>query len=106
MEQPGRKAGAAVPRLEIIHSPYRQVIAPILDFLERGKREKPANAIGVIIPELVEPRWWEYLLHNNFAAGLKAMLLLHGGERVVVISSPWYLHGGGGNPQIAVLPAK
>jgi hypothetical protein len=56
VEQPGRKAGAAVPRLEIIHSPYRQVIAPILDFLERGKREKPANAIGVIIPELVEPR--------------------------------------------------
>jgi hypothetical protein len=30
VEQPGRKAGAAVPRLEIIHSPYRQVIAPIL----------------------------------------------------------------------------
>jgi len=79
---------------------------PIMDFLKKEKQDKPDNLIGVVIPELVEPRWWEYLLHNNFAAGLKAMLLLHGGERVVVISSPWYLHGGGGNPQIAVLPAK
>ena len=79
VEQPARKASAAVPRLEIIHSPYRQVIAPILDFLEKEKRGKPDNAIGVIIPELVETRSWEYLLHSNVTAGLKAMLLRYGG---------------------------
>jgi len=92
VEQPARKASAAVPRLEIIHSPCRQVIAPILDFLEKEKRGKPDNAIGVIIPELVETRSWEYLLHSNVTAGLKAMLLRYGGGRVVVISSRWYLH--------------
>jgi amino acid transporter len=91
IEHPARQAGVPVPRLEIIHSPYRQVFEPILDFIEKEKKEKPHNLIGVIIPELVEPRWWEYLLHNNVAAGLKAVLLLHGGDRVVVISSRWYL---------------
>ena len=91
VEEPARSAGAAPPRLEIIHSSYRQVFEPILDFLEKEKKEKPQNLIGVIIPELVEPRWWEYLLHNNVAAGLKTALIRHGGDRVVVINSRWYL---------------
>jgi hypothetical protein len=38
----------------------------------------------------VEPRWWEYLLHNHPAASLKASLLFNGDERVMVISIPWY----------------
>jgi amino acid transporter len=95
VEKPAREAGAVVPRLEIIHSPYRLYFQPVMDFIKNVKTEKPGNLIGVVIPELVEPRWWEYFLHNSVAAGLKALLLLHGGERVVVISSPWYLHGGG-----------
>ena len=95
VEKPALHAGAAVPRLQIIHSPYRLFFEPIMDFIEREKKEKPDALIGVVIPELVEPRWWEYLLHNNFAAGLKALILLHGGDRVLVISSPWYLHNTG-----------
>jgi len=91
VEKPARSAGAEPPRLEIIHSSYRQVFGPILDFLEKEKEDKPKNLIGVIIPELVEPRWWEYLLHNNVAAGLKAALIRHGGDRVVVINSRWHL---------------
>jgi len=81
--------------LEIVHSPYRLFFEPVMDFLKKEKAEKPDHLIGVVIPELVEPRWWEYLLHNNVAAVLKEMILLHGGERVVVISSPWYLRDGG-----------
>jgi amino acid transporter len=91
VEKPARQAGAVVPELQIIHSPYRLFYQPVLDFLTKEKKEKPDNYIGVVIPELIEPRWWEYLLHNNVGAGLKALLLLHGGERVVVISAPWYL---------------
>ncbi len=94
VEKPARQSGATVPRLQIIHSPYRLFFEPIMDFLKKEKEEKPDNLIGVIIPELVEPRWWEYLLHNNVAAELIALLLLRGGERVVVISSPWYLCDG------------
>jgi len=94
VEKPAIQSGAVVPRLEIIHSPYRLFFEPIMDFLRKEKKEKPNHLIGVVIPELVEPRWWEYLLHNNVAAELKALILLHGGERVVVISSPWFLRDG------------
>jgi amino acid transporter len=97
VEKPARQAGAVVPRLQIIHSPYRLFYLPILDFIKKEKKEKPDHLIGVVIPELVEPRWWEYFLHNNVAAGLKALLLLNGGERVVVISAPWYLRDRGGH---------
>jgi hypothetical protein len=45
----------------------------------------------VIIPELVESKWYEYLLHNQRATGLKAALLLRGDQRVVVINVPWYV---------------
>ena len=45
----------------------------------------------MVVPELVETRWWELLLHNHLATALKAALLLSGLRRVVVINIPWYL---------------
>jgi hypothetical protein len=51
--------------------------------------------IAIVIPELVEPRWWEYLLHNHAAVGLKTMLLFHGCNQVVIIKTPWYLRDPG-----------
>ena len=39
----------------------------------------------------METRWYQYLLHNQRATGLKAALLLRGDSRVVVINVPWYL---------------
>jgi hypothetical protein len=53
--------------------------------------ENPSRQIAVIIPELVERRWYHHLLHNQRASVLKALLLLRGDQRVVVINVPWYL---------------
>ena len=47
-----------VPRLEIISSPYRRIHQPILDFVNKAKKEKPDRLIAVIIPQLVEPHWY------------------------------------------------
>jgi hypothetical protein len=85
------KAGYDVPKLEVIHSPFRQVFQPILDFVEKVKEEKPDALVAVVVPEVVHPRWWEYLLHNHRAMGLKAALFLKGDQRTVVINTPWYL---------------
>jgi amino acid transporter len=92
IEEPARRAGWPEPRLEVIHSPYRQLFKPLLDYVDRVAIEDPDCLIALVIPELVEPRWWEYLLHNNIAATLKAVLLLRGDERVVVLNTPWFLH--------------
>jgi amino acid transporter len=91
VEEPAREAGYEPPRLEIIHSPYRQLFQPLLDFVERVKQEKPDRLVAVIVPEVVQPRWWEYLLHNHRAMGLKAALFLKGDQRTIVINTPWYI---------------
>jgi amino acid transporter len=91
VERPSREAGLKTPRLDIVYSPFRQLFQPILDFVDAAKEEHPEQLVAVVVPELVQPRWWEYLLYNHAAAGLKAALLLHGAEHVVVINTPWYL---------------
>ena len=53
---------------------------------EGGKRH-----ILRYLPELVEPHWYEYLLHRFYGARLRTQLFLNGGRNVVVISTPWYL---------------
>ena len=91
VEKPARAAKSAVPRLEIIHSPYRQIYEPILKFVRKREKENPDRLIAVVIPELVEPHWYEYLLHNIHGAGLRALLFLQGDRRTIVITTPWYL---------------
>ena len=91
VEGPTRQAGLPVPRLEIIPSPYRRVVKPLLDFVRALQEQSPGRIVAVVVPELVETRWWELLLHNHLATALKAALLLSGLRRVVVINIPWYL---------------
>ena len=47
--------------------------------------------VAVVVPELVETRWYYSLLHNNRSAILKALLLFKGNQRTAVINIPWYL---------------
>ncbi len=88
---PTQEAGVPTPRLVVIPSPYRQVHAPLMEFLVELERANPDRTLAVIIPELVERRWYHYFLHNKTAAVLKAYLYFSGLQRVVVINVPWYL---------------
>ena len=92
VETPAQAAGVHPPHLEVLSSPYRKVTGPLTEYLERLKPEYPDRLFAVIIPELVETRWWEWLLHNHRATALKANLLLGGDPRIVVINVPWYLN--------------
>jgi amino acid transporter len=91
VEEPATLAGLPVPRLVVIESPYRHTINPILAYVTEMKDRHPDRQIAVLIPELAESRWYQYFLHNQRAQWLKAMLLLGGGQRVIVINVPWYL---------------
>jgi len=91
VEQPARDAGLPPPQLAVIPSPYRRVFSLLLTYITQLKDANPGRQIAVIIPELVEHRWYHYLLHNQRASLLKALLLLRGDQRVVVINVPWYL---------------
>ena len=91
VEQPAKEAKASVPCLEILSSPYRQIYDPILDFVRKTRKGKTNRLIAVIIPELVEPHWYEYLLHNHHGAVLRSRLFRERDQRTVVITTPWYL---------------
>ncbi len=98
VEQPFRAAGLPTPHLIILASPFRRVFTPFLTYVHELKDSFPDRMIAVIIPELIEARWYQYLLHNQRATGLKAALLLRGDSRVVVINVPWYLSDGRAKP--------
>lgn len=91
VEKPAKDHHLAIPHLKIVESPYRRIYKPILDFVKKMKDEHPDRIIAVILPELVEPHWYEYLLHNIHIAGLRALLFLERDQRTVVINTPWYL---------------
>ena len=91
VEQPTRQAGVATPQLEVLASPYRLILAPIVDYVLAAERCCPNQQIAVLIPELVQRRWYHHVLHNKRASVLKALLLLKGNQRIMVINVPWYL---------------
>jgi hypothetical protein len=91
VEEPTRQAGLATPELVVLPSPYRLILAPILNYVLEAERNSPDRQVAVILPELVQRRWYHHLLHNKRASVLKAMLLLKGNARIVVINVPWYL---------------
>lgn len=90
--EPAKKKNYHIPKLAIIYSRYRKIYQPILNYVQEIKRQKPNRLIAVIIPELVEPHWYERLLHNIHATGLRTLLFLKRDQRTIVITTPWYLH--------------
>src|SRR5579875_481626 len=92
VEDPARRAGLPVPRLEVVQSPYRFVMGPILDFILRLEQTHPDRQIAVVLPNLVERRWYHRFLHNQRADLLTALLLLRGSQRIVIVNTPWYTH--------------
>jgi hypothetical protein len=91
VEQPAREAKQAIPRLTVLKSPFRFVVQPILDHILKVERKHPDRTIAVLLPELVERRWYQYFLHNQRARILAARLLMQGEHRIVIVYVPWYL---------------
>jgi hypothetical protein len=67
------------------------VMTPILEYILDLERLNPKRMISVLVPELVERRWFYYLLHNQRATALKVIIYVRGNGRIVVINVPWYL---------------
>jgi len=90
-EAPARRAGRRPPRLVVLRSEYRQLFAPLLRFVDDLVRAHPDRHVAVIVPELVERRWYHAFLHTHASSVLKALLLYRGGPQIVIVSTPWYL---------------
>jgi amino acid transporter len=81
--------------LEIVPSPYRSIIAPLIDFLDRTDLEHNDGQQAVLIlPEFVPARWWQSILHNQTAWLIRMALLYRRrltGFQHVIIDVPYHL---------------
>lgn len=81
--------------LVVVPSPYRSIVGPLLDFLDRTDAEHNDGQLAtVILPEFVPAHWWQALLHNQTAWTLKTALLYRRrqfGYQRAIIDIPYHL---------------
>ena len=75
--------------LVVVASPYRSLLRPLLNYVDRVKRSSHGEVVTIVLPEFVPARWWQNLLHNQNTLFLKGALLFKKG--VVVTNVPYHL---------------
>ncbi len=80
--------------LEVVPSPYRSVVRPLMEFVDSFIQEE-GDYVTMVIPEFVTAKWWHRFLHNQTAVLLKRAFLY--GRRTwegrfrVITGVPFYL---------------
>jgi amino acid transporter len=83
----GRTADGRELPLDVIVSPFRTLLQPLLRYIDRiAERER--GPITVVLAEYVPRHWWEFILHSQTAFRLKAALLFR--PDTVVIDVPYH----------------
>jgi amino acid transporter len=81
--------------LEVVPSPYRSMLGPLLDYLDKTDLERNDGRQAILImPEFVPARWWQSFLHNQSAWMIRAALLYRrrkSGYQHVIIDVPYHL---------------
>lgn len=75
--------------LVLLPSPYRSVIQPLLNYIDKIERQHRDDYITVLIPEFVPRKWWHRMLHNQTALALKFYLLFR--PHTVLTTVPFHL---------------
>ncbi len=75
--------------LVVLESPYRSILQPLLEYIDRMEKQGEGRYLTVILPEFICSHWWEHLLHNQTALLVKAALLFRPGK--VTVSVPYHL---------------
>jgi len=77
-------------RLVILNSPYRQLLEPLLGYIEDLANQRQHNeTITIVVPQFVPRRWWHNLLHTQTAILLRLALLFKRG--IVITDVPYQL---------------
>ena len=75
--------------LVVLPSPYRSLVDPILEYIDRLQQQEPNSLVTLVIPEFVPTGWWPKLLHGQ--AGLVLSLRLRFKPGVVVTTVPYHI---------------
>jgi amino acid transporter len=69
----------------VLKSPYRSVIAPLLEYIDDVEQTTHGDMITIIIPEFVTRKWRYHLLHNQTALLIRAALMFRKGKVVTSV---------------------
>ena len=58
-------------KVAVVRSPYREVVAPLVELLERWHRRHPGARMVVVLPEVIPRHFWERPLHNQMAFAIR-----------------------------------
>jgi amino acid transporter len=76
-------------RLVVIESPYRLLVEPLLEYVERiADQRQPSETLTIVVPQFVPRRWWHQLLHAQTAVMLRLALLWRPG--IVITNVPYH----------------
>ncbi|MFI9627061.1 APC family permease [Streptomyces sp. NPDC052042] len=75
--------------LEVVVSPYRAIVAPLVHYIEALHAQRPDLTLTVILPEIVARRWRHRLLHSRIAPRLRRALRPL--PKVVVTTIPFHV---------------
>lgn len=77
--------------LVIKYSPYREIVGPLLEFIESTEYDLSENEIvSVILPQFMVEKQWQRILHNNTRVHIERELLKH--KQIAICTIPLQLH--------------
>ncbi len=77
-------------RLVILDSPYRLLVEPVIEYLEKlMENRQPNELFTIIVPQFVPRHWWGNLLHRQTALLLRFALLFKPG--LVIVEVPYQI---------------
>jgi len=77
--------------LDIIESPYRSLVPPLIKYID-GIDRSDDRPVTVVLASFVPHNWWEWLLHSQNSIRLKASLLFR--PNTIVIDVPYHIDDG------------
>mgnify|MGYP000172315763 CR=1 FL=1 len=60
--------------LVVLESPYRNLAAPVIDYIAKVRAQEGFDVVTVVLPEFVVDTIWESLLHNHSALWMQVLL--------------------------------
>ena len=75
--------------LVVLASPYRSLLRPLLEYIDKIHARSDDQMVTVVLPEFLPRRWWQHVLHNQTALLVKGALLFR--TNTVVADVPYLL---------------
>lgn len=75
-------------RLVVLHSPYREFMEPLLEYIDQlSEQLGPNEGITIVVPQFNPRQWWNRLLHARTAEMIRRSLLNR--SNIVIMEVPY-----------------